>query len=129
MTEDDVLAALRRSEQHLAAAQRITHCGSWELDLSNLEDLEANTLRWSDEVFRICGYEPGAIEVTTEVFFRAVHQDDRDRIRAAVKDSVANGTKLSLDYRVIRPDGSVRLVHVESEIQYDAHGAPQVMIG
>jgi len=61
----------------LAAAQRITHLGSWELDLSDLVDLSENPLRWSDEVFRIFGYEPGAIEVTHEAFLQAVHPEDR----------------------------------------------------
>ena len=129
MADADIEAALRRSEQHLAAAQRITHCGSWEVDLVDLVDLEANPLVWSDEVFRIFGYEPGAIEVTNENFFRAVHPDDRARITAAVHAAIASGTTYSIDHRVIRPDGSTRIVHEQSELQYDAAGRPVRMIG
>jgi len=124
-----VEAALRESERHLAAAQRITHCGSWELDLGDLVDLDRNRLRWSDEVFRIFGYEPGTIEVTNANFFRAVHPDDRDRIGAAVRAAIERGTVYSLDHRVIRPDGSVRIVHEQSEIQLDGSGRPLRMIG
>ena len=126
---DDVEEALRRSEQHLAAAQRITHCGSWEIELGDLSDIDGNPLRWSDEVFRIFGYEPGAIEVTNENFFRAVHPEDRERIHAAVQAAIETGAPYSLDHRVIRPDGSIRIVHEESELRYDASGRPTRMIG
>lgn len=116
-------------ERHLAAAQRITHCGSWELDLGDLVDLKANPLRWSDEVFRIFGYEPGEIEVTAENFFGAVHPDDRDRILAATHAALDDGAPYDVDHRVIRPDGSVRIVREASEIQRDAAGRPIRMIG
>ncbi len=55
---------LRQSEANLAAAQRIAHFGSVELDIANLNKPEKNPVRWSDEVFRIFGYEPGAVEVS-----------------------------------------------------------------
>ena len=126
---DDAQAALLRCRQHLAAAQRITRCGSWELELGDLSDIDANPLRWSDEVFRIFGYEPGAIAVTNENFFRAVHPDDRERIGAAVREAIETGKLYSIDHRVIRPDGSIRIVHEQSEIQYDAAGRPARMIG
>jgi PAS domain S-box-containing protein len=126
--EDD-RTARERTEMHLAAAQRITHCGSWELDLTDLGDVNRNPLRWSDEVFRIFGHEPGAIEVTNENFFAAVHPEDRERIADAVRRAIETGTMYAIDHRVIRPDGSIRIVHEESEIQYDADGRPALMIG
>jgi PAS domain S-box-containing protein len=118
-----------RREQHLAAAQRLTHCGSWETTLIDPHIVGDNPLWWSDEVFRIFGYEPGAIEVTEERFFAAVHPDDRAAVRAAVRHAVATGTTYAIDHRVIRPDGSIRIVHEQSEIQHDAAGKPLRMIG
>jgi PAS domain S-box-containing protein len=126
--EEDAVAR-ERSEAHLRAAQQLTHCGSWELDLADLTDLNRNPLRWSDEVFRIFGYEPGAIEVSNESFFAAVHPDDRDRIGRAVRDAIDTGTMYSIDHRVIRPDGTIRFVHEQSEIKRDPDGRPVLMIG
>ena len=63
---------LRKSEANLAAAQRIAHLGSLEQELSNLDDLEKNPLYWSDEVFRVFGYEPGEIEVSRANFLRGI---------------------------------------------------------
>ncbi len=116
-------------ERHLAAAQRITHCGSWELILDDLVDLKRNQLRWSDEAYRIFGYEPGGLELTGDAFFSGVHPDDRDAILEATHRAITTGVTFSIDHRVIRPDGSVRIVHEESEIERDAAGRPIRMIG
>ncbi len=129
MDEGNVAAALRRSERELAAAQRITHCGSWEIELVDLTDFFRSVVYWSDEVFRILGYEPGEIEATTENFFRAVHPDDRDRLKEAVDSLIETGTTSPVEHRVIRPDGSVRIVSELSELQYDAQHRPVRMIG
>src|SRR5579871_1695590 len=103
--------ALLESQAGLAAAQRIAKLGSWELDLGDLDNLGSNALRWSDETFRIFGYEPNQIEVSNERFFRAVHPDDRAKIREAVGRVIKTGVAYSFEHRVIRPDGSEIVVH------------------
>jgi len=123
-------AALRRSQGNLAAAQAIAHLGSWELDLSNLNNLNANALRWSDEVYRIFGYQPGEIEATNENFFNAVPPDERPAIQAAVQQAISEGRQYSMDHRIVLPDGTERIVHEQSDIVYDGQtGQPLMMAG
>jgi diguanylate cyclase (GGDEF)-like protein/PAS domain S-box-containing protein len=110
---------LRRSEANLAAAQRVAHLGSFEHDLTDADELNQNPLRWSSEVFRILGYEPGAIEVSTENFLRQVHPDDRNGIRDAVARAIRDGKSTSLDYRLIRRDGAERIIHEQLDVVYD----------
>ena len=118
------------SRANLATAQRIMHVGSWEIDLINLEDVKKNPLQWSDEVFRIFGYEPGQIEVSNDNFYRAVHPDDRAMVEAAVDEAIANHTQYSIDHRIIMPGGGERIVHEESQILYDeVTGKPLKMFG
>ncbi|MGE3757955.1 MAG: PAS domain-containing protein, partial [Pseudobdellovibrionaceae bacterium] len=81
---------LKQSERRLKAAQKIAKIGSWDLAL-DLEEVDANKLVWSDQVFRIFGYEPGEIQVSNENFFKAVHPDDREKIRQAVAETVQTG--------------------------------------
>ncbi|WP_299643236.1 PAS domain S-box protein, partial [Devosia sp.] len=50
--------AMQRSEAILAQAQQIAHIGSWDLDLANLDNVNVNPLRWSEELYRLFGYEP-----------------------------------------------------------------------
>jgi hypothetical protein len=60
---------LRASESNMAAAQRIAHLGSWELELAGANDVEGGALSWSDEMYRIAGYEPGEVAVSRKFFF------------------------------------------------------------
>lgn len=71
---------LRESEANLAAAPRITHLGSWELEFTDLENIGKNEVRWSDETYRIFGSEPREVEVSNELFYNSVHPDDRQMI-------------------------------------------------
>ncbi|MBI5388531.1 MAG: PAS domain S-box protein [Verrucomicrobia bacterium] len=122
--------ALRDSEANLAASQRIAHLGSWERGLNNLADPHANPLRWSDEVFRIFGYEPGQIEVSVQNFFRAVHPDDRHAIQAAVCEAVQEHKPYRLDHRIVLPDGTERVVHEQAEVVvHPATNRPIKLVG
>ncbi|HEY6558016.1 MAG TPA: PAS domain-containing protein, partial [Polyangiaceae bacterium] len=64
-----------RLQHHLAAAQQITHIGSWEWDLGT------NIVTWSDELYRIYGLEPQSCSVTFDAFLSRVHPDDRAHIQ------------------------------------------------
>ncbi len=110
---------LRASEARLNESQRIAHLGSWESQLVSLEDLSQNRLTWSDETFRIFGYEPGAVEVTREVFSRGVHPEDLPRVWAAVEAAVREHLPYQVEHRVVRPDGSERLVVEHAEVLCD----------
>jgi PAS domain S-box-containing protein len=121
---------LRQSEASLAAAQRTAHVGSFEYDLHNLDDLCANPLRWSDEVFRIFGYEPGAIEISRESFLRAVHPDDRDRIEKTLEQALPERKPITTSYRILLPNGAERIVQGHSHFVFDSRtGRPLQLVG
>ena len=119
---------LRRREADLATAQRIAHLGSYEWNLSNLDEPEKNLLRWSDENFRIFGYEPGQIEVSGATFLGAVHPEDKVRIREELKRVIRAGNSLSLEFRIIRPSGAVRFIHSQSNVVRDEKTSRPVRI-
>ncbi len=119
----------RQNEANLAKAQQIAHLGSWELDLSNLNRINENSLTWSDEIFRIFGYEPGEIEVSNENFFRAVHPEDRERVMAVMVEAIHSGNPYSIEHRIILPDGQERSVHSQAEIIYSESGQPLRVVG
>lgn len=121
--------ALRKSQANLAAAQRLAHMGSWEFDLLDMENVNSNELRWSDECFRVFGYEPGSIKPTNDLFFSLVPPEDRDKIIQTVGQAIQNKTEYSIEHRIIRPDGSEGIVHELGEAVYDVHGKPLKMVG
>lgn len=120
---------LRRSEANLAIAQHIAHIGSWELELADLADIDRNPLRWSAELFRIFGYEPDAVEVNNELFFRHVHPDDRAKIRAAMAETLRTGQTYNLTHRIILQDGAERVIHELADVIRDRQGRMLRVIG
>ncbi|MES2571089.1 MAG: PAS domain S-box protein [Verrucomicrobiota bacterium] len=122
--------ALRASEANMAAAQRIAHFGSWELDLFHQEEVNVNRLRWSEEMFRIAGFQPGEVEVTNALFFQLAHPDDHEMIHSALADAIARRVPYSVVHRLIRPNGEERIVHETAQLFYDRpYGRPLKMIG
>ena len=121
---------LEQSEANLAAAQRIAHFGSVEVNLVSLDEPEKNPVRWSDEVFRIYGYEPGGVEASRRTFLQSVHPDDRDKVRQAVDSAIAGTKPYAIDFRIIRPDGTERIIHGRGDFIFDpTTHAPLKMVG
>ncbi|MEH2241577.1 PAS domain-containing protein [Nostoc sp.] len=105
---------LRQSEALLATTQQIAHIGSWELNL------ETKKRCWSMETFRIFGLNPTQSEPTQAEFFQIIHPDDRAWVETQLSQTIAQITPFNVEYRIIRPDGSVRYVESKAEIADDA---------
>lgn len=110
-------------ERHLAAAQQITHIGSWEWDLAS------NRVTWSDELYRIYGLEPGSCEVTFELFLSKLVPEDRDRVAASVRAALEHGERFTYPERIARPDGTVRHLDTLGQAKRDAAGQICGLIG
>jgi diguanylate cyclase (GGDEF)-like protein/PAS domain S-box-containing protein len=110
---------VRQSEANLAAAQRIAHFGSVELDLPTRNEPEKKPLRWSDEVFRIFGYEPGGVDVSRATYFSSIHPDDRENVRKALDHAIHDARPFAIEFRAIRPDGTERNILERGDIIHD----------
>ena len=95
---------LRRSEARLAEAQRIAHIGSWEWDVT------ADTITWSDELYRIWGVSPDEFEPTYAAYLDLMPADERALADAAVQAAFETHEPFRFRHRVERPDGGVRIV-------------------
>jgi PAS domain S-box-containing protein len=121
---------LRESQTTMAAAQQIGHFGSWAADLNQESNEDMNSLRWSDEMFRIAGYEPGAAEVTNQFFFSRVPPEEHGLIRQAMATAIRERKRYSLVHRLIRADGATCIVQETAKIFYDEKtGRPVKIIG
>lgn len=116
-------AARAASEFMLREAERLAHIGGWRWDI------EPNTLAWSDELFRIYGLDPAAFQVTFDRFMERVHPEDRSHTRAVVERARRDATPFVYDHRVVRPDGSVRMLHTRGEAIPGPDGAAIRMVG
>ncbi len=114
---------LHESESGLKEAQRLSHIGSWELDLVH------NKLNWSDEVYRIFGLDKNEFNATLESFVDQVHPDEREFVREAYTKSIKEKTIYDIIHRIILKDGSIKYVHERCETYYDEYDHPIRSIG
>ncbi len=114
---------LAQAKHSLDRAQGIAHIGSWEWDILT------GKLAWSDEIYRIFGLQPQQFAATYEAFLEAIHPDDRESVTWAVGESLDKDTPYSVSHRVVRGDGSIRIVEERGEIRRDAAGKPISMLG
>jgi PAS domain S-box-containing protein len=116
-------AALRESEGKLGEAQRIAHVGYWERDLTT------DLLTWSDESFRIFGLAPGEGRITYTRFQELIHPEDRQRTVATAAEALRGGRRYHVEYRLVRPDNQLCIVHSQGDVMMDGSGRPRRMFG
>ena len=112
---------LRKSEANMAWAQKIAQLGNWDWDL------KTNTLSCSDEHYRMYGLVPGDYPI--EAFVNRVHEDDRQYIKDSLAATLDTGEPYDVECRIVRPDGSTRILYGKGEAIYDEKGQPKGMFG
>lgn len=111
------------NEAHLVKAQKIASMGSWEMDTVTGE------CEWSDEFFRICGWEPGSLEPTAEIGFSIIHPEDRAKAREAVHRAISTYGDYHFEKRILRPDGEIRHIIADGKVVTPAEGENVRMVG
>lgn len=114
---------LRTSEANLAKAQHIAQLGYWDWHI------QENTLFWSDQVYRIFDLAPTILPPTYDDFLSHVHPDDRARVEKAVGQSLTTHAPYSIAHRIVRRDGTYRVVNEQGEVSFDDDGRPTRMFG
>lgn len=114
--------SLAEREQQLVEAQSLANLGNWHANLQTGE------LFWSDQVYKIFGYEPGEFSPSVQAFHNAVHPDDVELVRKSEQLAKQTG-RHDVIHRILRPDASVRYVHELAQMQLDLEGNPCYMHG
>lgn len=112
-----------QAEDRLVDSQRVGRMGSFDWDIAR--DIN----RWSDELFRLYGLEPGEVAPSYEQFVALLHPDDREHVRAAHARSLATGEPFAMEERIILPDGGERILLSCGEVVTDDDGQPQRLVG
>ena len=115
-------AQLRRSQQHLALAQRVSRTGSV------LYDISRHTEEWSEELYNICGLTRGAQPETFETVLALLPAEDRAKL-IAVKAALERGEQPPpMQYRLRRPDGEMRVIQLDVAPLGEDEGPPSQVV-
>ena len=113
----------RKSESSLAEAQRIAHMGNFEWDIT------ADKLTWSDEVYRIYGFQPGSVAPSYRKFMEVVHPEDRVLVKESIDAALYGHQPYEFSHRVVLPDGEERIVYRRGRVVFGDEGEPLSMFG
>ena len=119
----ELQASLLEIKQSFELAQSLAHLGHWYWDIPT------NEVYWSDEIYHILGRTRDGFTVEFQELIDAVHTDDRAAVDAQISRTLEKGGSFSLQYRILRPDGSARCANVLGMVTLDESGAPQRLIG
>jgi PAS domain S-box-containing protein len=115
---------LRGTVERVLLVAAATNDAVWDWDLVNDERW------WSDEHYRLLGWEPGKIAPTYEDWASKIHPDDRDRVERGSALALARGDDVwSDEFRYLRPDGSYGYLFDRAFVVRDIEGKPVRMIG
>ena len=109
---------VQQQQRQLLEAQARAHLGSWDWDF------DSGIVRWSEEQFRIFGYEPGHMAVSYDTFVAALHPLDCARVQSVIDAVLKGGTTYDVECRIIRPDRTIRAIHCRGEVCRDVDGRP-----
>ncbi len=115
---------LKRTLERLQLAMKASNAGIWEHDL-HTDKVEAD-----DKVLALygLGWEK---EFPFEIWESAIDPEDRDRVNAAIKESMDSGRNaFNTEFRIHRiDDGTQHFIRAEGSIMRDASGHPTRIVG
>ena len=97
--------SLRKSEAYLADAQKLSQTGSWAWSP------EVGIKYWSEECYRVQGFDPRDGLPRFEELFQRMHPDDQPKVKELMQRVVRKKIDFETDYRLVHPDGAVRDIH------------------
>ncbi len=109
--------ALRRDEAWLVQAQRLSHTGTWVLDGAT-----KRFLYWSDESYRIWGFDPLQGLPSRDDMWGRIHPDDRERLWREVQEALREKRDFLSEFRILLPDGTVKYLEANTHHEFSSLG-------
>jgi PAS domain S-box-containing protein len=111
------------SEKRFVEAQEMAHFGNWEMDIVS------NTMKWTDEIYRIFGYSPGSITPTFSDYINYVHADDRQTVEAFFEESTKDGQLHKLEHRIIIDGRTIKYLSIQAKVYFENVTNKIILVG
>lgn len=113
----------RKSSENLEKAQEIAHLGSWEWDIISGEE------KWSEQQYRIFGYQPNEVKANYDFFISVLHPNDKERVLQAVADALEGKRPYHEEFRITKKEGSICFIEAHGGVEHDSNGKAIKMVG
>jgi len=121
--------ALQRSEGYLAEAQKLTRTGSWAAHVHQMENLYWTNVYWSEELFRIFGFDPNPTPPSEVEIVGRLHPEDVLHNKPLVDQAIRGRSDFEVDYRLLLPNGAAKYIHVVGHPVVNASGDVIEIVG
>jgi PAS domain S-box-containing protein len=115
--------ALRSSQAYLAEAQKLSHTGSWANSANGAPKY------WSEECYRVLGFDPAEPLPSLETIFQRIHPDDRVAMREQLERGIRDKADFEVDMRIVHPNTGIRNIRSICHAVVDASGDLREMVG
>ena len=113
-----IAAQLERERARLVEAQEMAKIGSWEAELQSLSVI------WAGQTHRIFETDPSSFHPTRPKFLEFIHPEDRVKVDAAFVASLDRHSPSTVEYRIVMPDGRVKILEERWQAFHDEEGKP-----
>ncbi len=113
-----IAAQLERERARLVEAQEVAKMGSWEAELPTLNVI------WSEQTHRIFETDPSRFHPTRAEFREFIHPEERAKVDAALVASLGKRSPSTVEYRIVMPDGRVKVLEERWQAFHDEEGKP-----
>jgi PAS domain S-box-containing protein len=113
-----IAAQLERERARLVEAQEVAKIGSWEAELQSLNVI------WSEQTHRIFETDPSRFHPTRPNFREFIHPEDRAKVDLALVASLEKRSPSTVEYRIVMPDGRVKILEERWQAFHDEEGKP-----
>ena len=114
---------LLHNQKLLQQAEQIACLGSWETNLKTGVSI------WSDEMYRIFGWDTENNVPTIGPQLSTIHNDDMEYVLNSIKDTIEGNGDFDIEHRIVRPDGHIRIIHSQGQLIINNLGEPEKLIG
>lgn len=115
--------ALRLSSERLQLATRAANIGIWDWDIVT------NHLVWDDSMYQLYGIQRLDFGGAYEAWINTIHPDDKAQTDEDIQSALRGEREYAPEFRIIRPDGSIRHIKADSRTILSSDGKPLRMIG
>jgi len=123
LKEKEEQALRQKAERRLAEAQQLAHLGAWDWDIAT------GRVVWTEEHYRIFGYEPGSFEPSYPKVMERIHPEDRSAVEEAVNKALQDHQPFVFTFRLLRENGEIRHIQSRGEVVLDKNGQPGTITG